>query len=169
MGEGWLGDGLIEAPVPVARQDTRSGRGTQALRDAILTLRPVGFVRRREALANLAGGILASEPARAQAPTRGDTLMVGLSNDAKTYDPIFSVRFTERYVLYLAFDTLVRYEPDFAVRPELAESWETSPDGKRIVFPPRRGVTFQDGTPFDATAVKWNIDQRMDGGGTMRI
>ena len=26
----------------------------------------------------------------------------------------------------------------------------------------RDGVTFQDGTPFDADAVKWNIDQRLD-------
>ena len=65
--------------------------------------------------------------ARAQTPSRGGTLTVGLSNDAKTYDPIFSVQFTERYVLYLAFDTLVNYGPDFSIQPELAESWETSP------------------------------------------
>lgn len=123
---------------------------------------PIGFVKRRQALAGLAGGMLASAGARAQAPTRGGTLTVGLANDAKTYDPIFSVQFTERYVLYLAFDTLVRYGPDFAIRPELAESWETTADGKRIAFTLRQGVTFQDGTPFDAAAVKWNIDQRMD-------
>ena len=120
------------------------------------------FMRRREALAGLACGMMASGNARAQAPTRGGTLTVGLANDAKTYDPIFSVQFTERYVLYLAFDTLVRYGPDFSIRPELAESWETSADGKRIVFTLRQGVTFQDGTPFDAAAVKWNIDQRLD-------
>ena len=48
------------------------------------------------------------------------------------------------------------------IQPELAEKWETSPDGKRIVFTLRDGVKFQDGTAFDAAAVKWNIDQRMD-------
>src|SRR5258708_36457986 len=117
-----------------------------------------GFVGRRQALAGLAGGVLAGGIARAQTPSRGGTLTVGLANDAKTYDPIFSVQYTERYVLYLAFDTLVKYGPDFSIRPELAESWETSADGKRIVFTLRRGVTFQDGTPFNATAVKWNID-----------
>jgi peptide/nickel transport system substrate-binding protein len=100
--------------------------------------------------------------ARAQTPVRGGTLTVGLTNDAKTYDPIFSVEFTERYVLYLAFDTLVKYGTDFSIKPELAESWETSADGKRIVFALRSGVKFQDGTVFDAAAVKWNIDQRMD-------
>ena len=119
-------------------------------------------IGRRQALAGLAGGVLASRIAEAQTPSRGGTLTVGLSNDAKTYDPIFSVQFTERYVLYLAFDTLVKYGADFSIKPELAESWETSADGKRIVFTLRQGVRFQDGTPFDAAAVKWNIDQRLD-------
>ncbi|HET7879571.1 MAG TPA: ABC transporter substrate-binding protein [Acetobacteraceae bacterium] len=118
-------------------------------------------IARRDMLVGLAGGLLAST-AHAETPSRGGTLTVGLSNDAKTYDPIFSVQYTERYVLYLAFDTLVRYGPDFSIHPELAESWETAPDGKRIVFTLREGVTFQDGTPFDATSVKWNIDQRLD-------
>jgi peptide/nickel transport system substrate-binding protein len=56
----------------------------------------------------------------------------------------------------------VRYAPDFSIKPELAESWQTSEDGKRIIFKLHAGVTFQDGTSFDATAVKWNIDQRLD-------
>jgi peptide/nickel transport system substrate-binding protein len=117
---------------------------------------------RRQALAGLAGGVLVGDVARAATPTRGGTLNVGLANDAKTYDPIYSVQFTERQVLYLVFDTLVRYAPDFSIKPELAESWEISPDGKTIVFTLHDGVTFQDGTTFDAAAVKWNIDQRLD-------
>src|ERR1700730_6526097 len=123
---------------------------------------PIGLIGRRQALIGLAGGILAGGIAQAQTPSRGGTLTVGLSNDSKTYDPIFSVQYSERYVLYLAFDTLVKYGPDFSIRPELAESWETSADGKRIVFTLRQGVTFQDGTTFDAAAVKWNIDRRLD-------
>ncbi len=117
---------------------------------------------RRQALAGLTGALLAGGTAQAATPTRGGTLNVGLDNDAKTYDPIFSVQFTERHVLYLVFDTLVRYGPDFSIRPELATSWETLSDGKCIVFTLQEDVTFQDGTKFDAAAVKWNIDQRMD-------
>ncbi|HXA21890.1 MAG TPA: ABC transporter substrate-binding protein [Acetobacteraceae bacterium] len=123
---------------------------------------PMGLIGRRQALARLAGGMLAGKAAQSQTPLRGGTLTVGLSNDAKTYDPISSVQYTERYVLYLAFDTLVKYGPDFSIEPELAESWDTSADGRRIVFTLRQGVKFQDGTPFDAAAVKWNIDQRLD-------
>ncbi|HEX5325778.1 MAG TPA: ABC transporter substrate-binding protein [Acetobacteraceae bacterium] len=123
---------------------------------------PKGLIGRRHVVMGVAGGVLASAAARAQSPSRGGTLTVGLSNDAKTYDPIFSVQFTERYVLYLAFDTLVKYGPDFSINPALAKSWETSADGKRIVFSLQPGVKFQDGTPFDAAAVKWNIDKRLD-------
>ena len=127
---------------------------------------PYQHLDRRQALA---GGFLAAAVgpydmalAQPQPPARGGTLTVGLTNDAKTYDPIFSVQYSERYVLYLAFDTLVKYAPDFSIEPELAESWDTSPDGKRIVFTLQAGVKFQDGTPFDSAAVKWNIDQRLD-------
>jgi peptide/nickel transport system substrate-binding protein len=122
----------------------------------------LGMIGRRQLLAGMSGGVLAGSFALAQTPARGGTLTVGLANDAKTYDPIFSVQYSERYVLYLAFDTLVKYGPDFSIKPELAESWETVADGKRIVFTLRQGVKFQDGTPFDAATVKWNIDQRLD-------
>ena len=122
----------------------------------------ISAIGRRGLMAGVAGGMLAAGTARAQSPTRGGALTVGLANDAKTYDPIFSVQYTERYVLYLAFDTLVKYGTNFSIKPELAESWETSADGKRIVFALRQGVKFQDGTAFDAAAVKWNIDQRLD-------
>src|SRR5262245_34128752 len=95
-------------------------------------------------------------------PVPGGTLNVGLPSDSKTMDPIFSVQFTERQVLYLIFNTLVRYGPDFSIRPELAESWKIEDGGKRITFTLRQGVQFHDGTPFNATAVKWNIDRRLD-------
>ena len=116
---------------------------------------------RRETIIGLGGAMLA-HTTRAETPQSGGTLNVGLASDAKTYDPIYSVQFTERHVLYLVFNTLVKYAPDFSIKPELAKSWETSPDGKRITFTLQQGVTFQDGTPFNADAVKWNIDRRMD-------
>ena len=89
-------------------------------------------------------------------------LNVGLPSDSKTMDPIYSVQFTERQVLYLVFNTLVRYGPDFSIHPELAESWQIEDGGKRVTFKLREGVQFHDGTPFDAAAVKWNIDRRLD-------
>ncbi len=51
---------------------------------------------------------------------------------------------------------------DGSVNPWLAESWEISPDGLEYTFKLKQGVTFHDGTPFNAQAVKANFDVTMD-------
>jgi peptide/nickel transport system substrate-binding protein len=56
------------------------------------------------------------------------------------------------------FDHLVRIGEDGKYKPGLALSWDPSADGKTITFKLRKGVTFHDGTPFNAQAVKANID-----------
>src|SRR4051794_11032227 len=97
---------------------------------------------RRRSLLRAGGGALgvalAGAPARTQ-PRSGGTLNVGFNNDSRTFDPIFSVQFAERQVLYLVFNTLVKYGPDFSIHPELAKSWDISEDGKRIPSNCRKG------------------------------
>lgn len=43
--------------------------------------------------------------------------------------------------------------------PGLATSWTASPDGLQYTFKLRQGVTFHDGTPVDAAAIKFNVDR----------
>lgn len=112
-------------------------------------------------VAALAAGLL-SGPVAAETPQSGGTLTVGFQGDSKTFNPIHSIQWTERQVLYLVYNTLLRMGPDFSLNPELAESWDIAEDGKKIVLHLRQGVKFHDGTDFDAAAVKWNFDQRMD-------
>lgn len=101
-------------------------------------------------------------PAAAETPVRGGTLIVGQAQDMKTLDPVRSQDLSEREIMYLIYNTLVRLDTDFSVKPELATSWQTEQDGLRVVFKLRPGVKFHDGTPLDAAAVKWNLDWRMD-------
>jgi nickel ABC transporter nickel/metallophore binding protein len=61
--------------------------------------------------------------------------------------------------LDMVYEPLVRYAADGSIVPGLAESWEISPDGLTWTFTLREGVTFQDGTPFNAQAVKWNFER----------
>lgn len=66
----------------------------------------------------------------------------------------------EMYAQTILYDTLVRVtdKNESGIEPCLAESWEISPDGKVYTFHIRKGVTFTDGNPCDAHAIKANFD-----------
>ncbi len=57
----------------------------------------------------------------------------------------------------LVYDGLVNEQADNTIEPGLATEWEITPTEARFTL--REGVTFHDGTPFDADAVKWNIEK----------
>jgi peptide/nickel transport system substrate-binding protein len=61
-------------------------------------------------------------------------------------------------VLRNAFDSLVAQDSTGAFVPWLAESWTISEDELQYVFQLRDDVTFHDGEPFNAEAVKANFD-----------
>jgi peptide/nickel transport system substrate-binding protein len=126
----------------------------------------VHAIDRRKLFLGLAAfglGAPAALPALAQeAPRRGGTLTLGFADNTKTLDPTYSIQISERRVLYLLYNTLVAIQPDFSLKPELATSWQVENDGRRYVFQLQSGVRFQDGTPFDAEAVKFNIERRLD-------
>lgn len=60
------------------------------------------------------------------------------------------------------YESLLRFKDENTdVEPCLAESWTVSEDGLVYTFKLRQGVKFHDGTPFNAEAVKFNIDRQM--------
>lgn len=61
----------------------------------------------------------------------------------------------------MVFESLV-LNTEQGVAPYLAERWDISPDGKHYTFFLRHDVTFSDGQPFNAQAVKLNIDAILD-------
>ena len=71
------------------------------------------------------------------------------------HSPAFQITAT---VMRNTFDSLVYQEPDGSFAPWLASSWEASSDGLHYTFQLRQDVTFQDGEPFNAAAVKANFD-----------
>jgi ABC-type transport system substrate-binding protein len=64
----------------------------------------------------------------------------------------------------LVIEPLVYQQLDGTVQPWLAESFEWSNDYLTFTLHLRQGVTFHDGTPFNAAAVKWNWDKRTEHG-----
>lgn len=82
------------------------------------------------------------------------------SSDPKTLDPAFASDGESFRISRQVFEGLVGTKPGTAdPAPLLAESWETSEDGLTHTFQLKDGVTFHDGTEFNAEAVCANFDR----------
>ncbi|RJE84609.1 ABC transporter substrate-binding protein [Paracoccus onubensis] len=126
-------------------------------------------LKRRHLLAGAStlafGGFLNGFPkiAFAETPVKGGTMVVGQhQNNIKTLDASLGVQPDERPVMYAIYNSLVSIASDFSLQPELATEWVVENEGARYVITLRSGVTFHDDTPFDAEAVKYNLETRLD-------
>ncbi|MFJ7059655.1 ABC transporter substrate-binding protein [Streptomyces microflavus] len=91
----------------------------------------------------------------------GGTLTAGFDNEPVTLDPAMSSAISsDRNVLNLFFDTLLRQRRDGTFEPALATQWTEK--GTEITFELRKGVKFHDGTPFNADAVVLNLKRISD-------
>ena len=61
--------------------------------------------------------------------------------------------------LLAIYETLIRFDQDGNLTPGLAESWKLSDDLTELTLHLRHGVTFHDGTPFNADAVRRNFER----------
>jgi len=113
----------------------------------------------------LLGGLsaVAAGGTSALAETPADVLVVGQIAEPKSMDPATVTAVNDFRILVNMYDGLTRYKDgSLEVEPSLAESWDISEDGTVYTFKLRQGVTFHDGTPFDAEAVKYNFDRMLD-------
>jgi peptide/nickel transport system substrate-binding protein len=106
--------------------------------------------------------LAAGAPARAAAPTAGGTAVFGLEADWHPLDPLRADAVDDADVDYAIYGTLFRISPRGAIEPDLATGYTVSEDGLTYDIALRHGVKFQDGTPFDAAAVKFNLDRELD-------
>lgn len=92
----------------------------------------------------------------------GGTLIVGRGGDSVGLDSGTQTDGESARVISTIVDGLVALEGTSTKPiPWLAESWETT-DSQTWTFHLRQGVKFHDGTPFNAEAVKWNMDRWRD-------
>jgi len=64
--------------------------------------------------------------------------------------------------VWLAYDTLARYDQNLKPQPQLAESWDVSGDGKQITVNLRKGVMFHSGREFTSDDVVWNLQRALN-------
>ena len=92
----------------------------------------------------------------------GGTLAVGALTPSTEVDPVTGFDAASIAIFQLTHEYLIWLNPDFTLRPALAESWTPEDDGRTWNVTLRQGVTFSDGTPLDAETVVASFDRLLD-------
>jgi len=82
-----------------------------------------------------------------------NAITVGSSADAKRLLPLLASDSASGDISGWIFNGLTKYDKNIKVTGDLAESWNISPDGLRIIFNLRKGVLWHDGVEFTADDV----------------
>jgi len=127
-----------------------------------------GRVSRREFLARVSAlGLttalspaLLSTDARAAKPKKGGRLRLGLpgAQTSDSIDPAKIVNFHPESLSWQLRNCLVEIDYRSKAIPELAVSWESTPDAKKWIFNLRKGVEFHNGKTMDANDVIFSIN-----------
>ena len=107
------------------------------------------------------GNVATAETELKGTPVEGGVLKL-LGSDPPTLDPHQTGDSTSaRYILEV-FGGLLTIDPESAVAPDLAESWEISPDGRSYTFRLNPSATFHDGRKVTAADFQWSMERAAD-------
>jgi len=108
----------------------------------------------------LAGAAGAQSPSPSPAGSTGPTTYrVGVLEKIDSLNPFIGYSLVANVIYHLNYDYLTGYDPvKLAPRPEFAESWSHSADGKTWTFKIRPGMTWQDGQPATARDVAFTFN-----------
>src|SRR5215213_3010243 len=100
------------------------------------------------------------EPGNTAEEQTGGTLVFGAPGDPAMFDPAFATDGESFRVTRQIYDGLLTTKEGSAdIEPALAEDYDVSDDGLEYTFHLREGVTFTDGTDFNAEAVCANLER----------
>lgn len=95
-------------------------------------------------------------------PASAEEITVAVGSGFTTLDPYDATDMLSRTVVKSFYEGLFTFDQNMKPVPQLADSYEMSPDGLIYTIKLRPNVKFHDGTTLDAEAVKLNIDRLLD-------
>jgi glutathione transport system substrate-binding protein len=111
---------------------------------------------------SLAKLLLAAGLAASAAPAWAAEITVGVPDNLTGLDPADVNDTLSQSASKLMIQGLYGFDREMKLIPVLAESYTANDAATEFTFKLRQGVVFHDGTPFDAAAVKANIDRVTD-------
>jgi len=108
------------------------------------------------------GGSTAQTAGQQETPAYGDAIVEGSIGDVSGFISAVTSDQPSHAAAAFVFNGLVRYDKNLKLEGELAESWNVSPDGKRITFRLRKGVKWHDGAPFTSDDVLFTYRKMID-------
>jgi peptide/nickel transport system substrate-binding protein len=114
------------------------------------------------AFAAFAASAILAGCSSASASRQPNTLVIVYSSDANTLNPLFANNEPAFLFYTFIFEGLTEYGPDFSVIPQLAKSWQSTPDHRHWDVDLRQHVTWSDGAPFDARDVVYTWKTMLD-------
>lgn len=125
------------------------------------SLRIIGVAAAALLLASCSTPPSSSSPSAAEG-TDGGVAVVALSDEPDTLDPTIANTFVARVVFTSMCEKLYDANENLEIIPQLAAELPiTSADGLSVDIPLREGILFNDGTPFNAEAVKTTLDRNI--------
>ena len=94
-------------------------------------------------------------------PQSGGTLRVLYIQDPTTLNGLIKYWTFTRYINMLVLNKLLKYDKDYNIIGDLADSWTHSDDSKVWTFKLKNNVLWQDGVKFTSADVKWYYQQIM--------
>ena len=95
-------------------------------------------------------------------PVFGDAFITAIGSDVSFMNPILASDTPSGSVNAMIFNGLIKYDENFNLTCDLAESFDVSDDGLIITFNLRKNVKWHDGQPFTAKDVKFTYDVLVD-------
>jgi len=150
-------------------EDPRMPRSRRTIPAVLITLALAGACGGGGSGGGSTGGNAGAAPEDNREAKAGGTLTLALAEDPDALDPSLARTLVSREVFVSMCEKLYDVDADLELIPQLAaELPQASEDGTSVTIPLREGVVFNDGTPFDAQAVKISLDRHLTLEGSAR-
>src|SRR5215471_14006402 len=113
---------------------------------------------------NLFGSNTPNIPAKpVKAPAKDQVFVAPIlgAADITTFDPALAYDTSSISAIQMVFTGLVQLDDKFQIQPQLAQTWQQSPDGMTWTFHLKPHLKFSDGTPLTSADVIYSIDRAL--------